>query len=107
MHIKPQRRPAILAAGFEAIKQTDHGGAGIRFGRRAGAKLHQRIRLFRPGTEHAARPVIFEAACHQPHAIGEQGRSQRIAGMTNISFAIEAKMQHGSAVDDTADGQPM
>ena len=54
------------------------------------AHAHQRIRLFAAGRVDAARPVVFEAARDQVHAVGEQRRGERVAAIASVGDAVEA-----------------
>ncbi len=47
----------------------------------------------------AARAVVLERAAHQPHAIGEQCRSERVAGIALVRTAIEGESPRLLAVD--------
>ena len=69
------------------------------------AHLDQRVRLFRTGAEDAARPVIFERAADQPHAIGQQRRGQRVARVPGIAAAVEGEIEAARPIDDAADGK--
>ena len=51
----------------------------------------QRIGFFRTGRDHAARAVIFEGATDQMHAIGKQGRCERVAAQPLEGLAVEGE----------------
>ena len=53
--------------------------------------LDQRIGLGRARRDDAARPVILEAPAISVHAIGDQGRGKRIAGMAGEVLAVEGE----------------
>ena len=89
--VEAQRRPAVLACGFEAIIELDRRRLCVRFAARAVAQLDQRVRLFRAGGENPARPVILEAASDQLRAVCQQCRSQRIARVAIERGAVERR----------------
>ena len=104
--IAPQARPTILALGNQAIVQLDLRGAQIGGdARRIAAHGHQGVRLLGTGGENTPRPVILERASGQMHAIGEQGRGERVAREPFIRSAIEGKAQTLMAVDAPAGGR--
>jgi len=43
--------------------------------------------------------VVFEAARDEAHAIRQQCRSERVAGMAVVLLPVEGKTQHPAAVD--------
>ena len=96
----------MLAYCAQSVIKRDVGGAAIGFGEAAALQLDQRGGFFRPGRENAARPVVFEAARNQPHAIRQERRGERVAGMALISLAVKGKTQHPAAVDLAAGGKP-
>src|SRR5262245_46759796 len=64
-NIELERGPPILACGDQTVVKLDRSGPGIRLPPRAGAKLDQRIWLFRARGKDAARSVIFERAADE------------------------------------------
>ena len=94
-----QRRPAVLALRLQPVEQLHRGRPRVGLAPRPAAQLHQGIRLFRPGGNRPARTVILEAAPHQPHAIGQKRRGQRIAGMSQIGQPVEGEADRAAAVD--------
>src|SRR5699024_8355212 len=78
------------------------GGAGIGLAPGALAQLYQRVRFLGTDGEHAARPVVFEAAPQQPHAVGEQQRCQGVAFVARVLPAIERHRERTLAVDRAA-----
>ena len=100
--IEFQRRKAVLARGVEPVIELDGGGAGVRLAPRARAELDQRAGLLRAGREDAARAMIFERAADQAHAVGEQRRSERVAGMAGHLLAVEGEGERARAVDQAA-----
>ena len=97
--VKPQAGPAVLALRRQPVEQLGHGGAGVGFLPRAGTQFDQRIRLLGPRRNNPARAVVFEAAPHQPHAVGQQGRGEGVARMAVIGQPVEMKAQGLAAVD--------
>ena len=81
---------------YQPVIEFDHRGARIGFLAPALAQFDQRIGLGRTRRDHAARPVIFERAAHQMDAIGDQRRSQRIAGMAGEALAVEGEVRAAS-----------
>ena len=103
--IEGQRGEAVLAGRHQPVIDLDLRRAQVRLGMVAEAELDQRVRLLRPGGEDAARPVIFEAAPDQMHAIGDQRRGQRVAGMALIAIAVEQEGEAARPVDPAAGGK--
>src|SRR5262249_41411281 len=99
-----ERRPAVLALGDKPVVKLGHGGAGIGLGAHVSAEAHQRVRLLGPGGENAARPVILEAAADKAHAVRQQSRRERVAGMASVSAAVEREGEGARAVDRAAGG---
>ena len=100
--IKTQAGPAILARGDQAVVELDLGGERVRLQTRASAELDQGVGLVGAGGDDAARPVVLEAATQQAHAVREQRRGERVAGMALQGAAVEAKGQRLRAVDQAA-----
>jgi len=94
-----ETRPGMLARRLQPVIQRDVRGTAVGFGEPAGLELNQRRGLLRSRREYPARPVVFEAARHQPHAIRQQGRSQRVAGVPLVFLPVEDKTQNPAAVD--------
>ena len=89
--IEPQRRPAVLAGGDEAVVELGRGGARVGLAPRAGPQLDQRIGLLRSGRQDAARAMILERPPDQMHAVGQQRRRQRVAGMAAVAAPVEGE----------------
>ena len=53
--VEAQARPAVLAAGHEAVVKLRHGGAGIGLAPRAVAQFDESVGLLRAGRQDAAR----------------------------------------------------
>ena len=77
--IELQRWPPVLAVRLQPVEDLLHGGAQVRLLPRAAAHGHQRVGLLAARRQDAARAVILEGPPHQPHAVGQQGRGQRVA----------------------------
>ena len=58
-----------------------------------------------PAGQDAARPVVFERAADQPDAVGEQRRSERVAGKARVAPAVERELERPGAVDEAARGK--
>src|SRR5690606_21834004 len=97
--VKLQAGPGVLAGRLQPVEQLGHRGPRVRLLPRAGAQLHQRVRLLRTGRKRSTRAVILEAAPHQPYAVCQQRRGQRIAGMALIGPAVEGEAEGAAAVD--------
>src|SRR5690606_8331635 len=54
--------------------------------------LDQRVRLFRPRRENAARPVILERAADEMDAVGQQGRGERVALQPLEALAVKGEI---------------
>ena len=104
-HVEGERGPAVLAAADEPVVQLDLGRLAVRLAPRALAQFDQRVRLVGTGGHDPARPVVFEAAADQAHAIGQQGRGERIARMAGELTPVEAEADGFAAVDQAAAGK--
>ncbi len=100
--IQRQRREAVLAAGFEAVEQLDRGRSRVRFPTGSGTQLDQRIRLFGTGAENPPRPMVLERSAYQPDPVCEQRGGERVTGKPAVGGAVEAKMQRGTSIDQSA-----
>ena len=89
----------ILAAGDQPVKQLDRGGAAIGLLRGALAQLHQCIRFFGSCGKDAAWPVVFKGSANQLHAICQQCRRQRVAGISGQVAIVPAKGQGMAAIN--------
>ena len=103
--IEGKARPGMLARRAEPVIELDLGGAAVGFAGGAGFELDERRGFLRPGRENPAPAVILEAARHQPDAVGEQRRCQRIARMALIDAPVKPEVEKPAAVDRAADGQ--
>ena len=103
--IEPQRRPAVDALGGEPVVKLDFGGAQVGLRERTRLQQDERVRLLRPGRHHPARPVVFEAAAEESHAVREQGRRERVAGMAGVAPAVETECEGARPVDPAAGRQ--
>ena len=104
--ISLEPRPGMLARCAQAVVKRDVGGAAVGLGKSAALQLNQRGRFFRPGREDAARPVIFEAARDQAHAICQQSCGERVAGMAFVFLSVEGEAQNLPAIDLAAGRKP-
>ena len=96
--------PAVLRAGDEALEYLDLCGPRIGLGARTRPQLDNRVGLGGIGGDDAARTVVFEAPAHQPHAIGQQGRGQRVPRKAREAAAVVSKADRRGAVDAPALG---
>ena len=96
--VEIQRRPTVLAGGNQTVVQFDRRGAGIRLSPCAGAQLDQGIGFVGACRQDAARPVVFEGAADQPDIIGEQRRSERVAGKAGVAPAVELELKGAGAI---------
>ena len=100
--IMTQRRETVLALGFQPVEQLGDGHPAVRLTLRPTAQSGERVRLLTACGEDAARAVIFERTPNQPHAIGQQGRGQRVTSQTGIVLPVEAEAQRLRPVDEPA-----
>ena len=63
---------------------------------------HQRVRLLGARRQNAPRTVIFVGSADEMHAVGEQGRRERVAGVALVGIAVEGEAQRAAAVDPAA-----
>ncbi len=89
--VELEARPPVLADRDEPVMELDHGGAQVRLVPVSLADADQRVHLFRPKADDAARPVILEAAPHQAPAVGEQRRCEAVARMSGERPSVEAE----------------
>src|SRR6185312_2020902 len=96
-----ERRPAILAGRDKPVVKLDLGRAQVR-GEAGGLALKgdERVRLLRPGAEDPARPVIFERPPDEMDAVGDEGGSERVAGIALVEEAVETEGERPRAVDE-------
>ena len=106
-----QRHPVALGSGKavhagrgEICVQLDFGRPCVRNRTRTLLQLYQRVGLLDAGRHDAARTVVFPAATDQVHAVGQQGRSQRIASHAPQRPAIEAERERLGRLDQGAAG---
>jgi hypothetical protein len=84
------------SGGGEALQAGVHfdlRGLQVGHGDIAPFQLDHRIRLFRAGADDAARSAVLEAAADHAHAVCQQRRGQRIAGITLVWLAVEGERQ--------------
>ena len=105
--VEPDGWPAVLARGAEALVQLDHRRARVRLGEPPLAQLHQRIGFLGAGAEDAARAMVLEAASDQVDAVGQQSRSERVAGIAFVADAVVSEGERAPPVDAAAAVQPM
>jgi hypothetical protein len=101
--VEAQARPAVLADRDQTIVELDLRRAQVRC--RAGlvaAYRHECGRFLRPCGHDAARSVVFERAADEVHAVGEQGRGERVALETFVRAPIEAEADLSVAGDPAA-----
>src|SRR5581483_4106159 len=101
--IEAKRRPAVLARGSKALMELHLRCAEVRrLAPAAAIDRDQRVRLLGASRNDAARPVILERAADQVDAVGEQRRSQRVAGEAGERDTIEGEAERLFAVDAAA-----
>jgi hypothetical protein len=91
--------PAAHAAGGEPVGQLD----GAREEHRLGEgllDLDQSGGVLAPGRGDAAGPVELHAGADAPHAVGEQGGGQGVAGVAGVGHTVEGEAQGAGAVED-------
>ena len=103
-HVEAERGPTVLARRLQPIVELHHGRFGVGLDPRTAAHGDQRARLLRAGGEHTAGSVILEAAAEEGLFVGQQGRSQGVAGKATEIAAIKAEADTAAAVDLAAAG---
>ncbi len=93
----------MLARRAQPVVEGHFGGPAVGFAMGTGFELDEGRRLLCAGREDAARAVVFEAARDEAHAVGEQCRGQRIAGMALIATPVKPEVEEPAAVDEAAD----
>ena len=86
-----QRGPARGARGHQALVQLGLRGLDVGCAVGAGLELHQGVGLLGAEADDAARAAVLETARDAAHTVGQQRRSQRIAGMALVVPAVEAE----------------
>ena len=85
-----QARPAVLALGLQALVELDLRRAQVRrVARRVAPHADERTGLFGACRQNAARPVIFEGAAEEVHAVCEQRGGERVACKPVEHLAVE------------------
>ena len=105
--VEGERGPAVLRLRDQAVVELALRRLDVRLGARLRADLHQRVRLLDAGADDAARPVVLEAAADEVHAVRQQRRGQRVAGIALVALAVEGEGERPAAVDLAAGGQAM
>ena len=103
-HVEAERGPTVLAGRLQPVVELHHGRLGVGLDPRAAAHGDQGTRLLGSGGEHTAGPMILEAAAEQSLFVGQQGRSQGVAGEAAQIAAIETEADTPAAVDLAAAG---
>ena len=101
--IKFQAWKPVLADCGQALIKLHFAGAQIGCAAPAiPADTNQCVGFIAAHRHQAARPVIFERAPHQMHAIGNQCRGQRIPPRALIGHAIKTEINRLGAVNASA-----
>ena len=104
--VECERRPAVLAYGAEAVIKFDLGRAQVwRDPAGSASQGDERIRLLGAGAQDPARPVIFERAPDEMHAVGYEGGGERVAGIALIEQAVESEGERARTVDRADAGE--
>ena len=104
-NVEADAGPTVDRTGFETVVESDLGRAQVWCGARAGAELHQGVRLFGPESQNAARAMIFERAADQPNSVREEGGGEGVSRKARIGAAFEPEGQRPVAVDKSARAQ--
>ena len=99
-----QAGPAVLAAGDHAVGQGRGRGALVRFEPPALAQAQQGVRFLGARGDGAARAVVLEGPAHQQLAVGQQRRSDGVAGQAAQVAAVKAERDLPGTVDAAATG---
>ena len=106
-HVALQARPAVLRGGDEAVVQLGRGGARVGLVPRPLAEVHERVGLLGPRRHDAARAVVLERSPDQRAPGAQEGRGQRVAGITLVGPPVEGEAAGPPAVEaPTARGKP-
>ena len=85
----------FLRARVQPVEQFRNRGAGVGVLPPAAAQCDQCVGFLAARGDWPSRAMILEGPPHQPHAIGQQGRGQRIARMTAIALPVEGETSAG------------
>ena len=105
--IELDTRPAILGPHFESLAHGNHRRACVRLDRRAGANGHERIGFLDARRQGAARAMKLHASADNADPIGEQRRSDGVAGKSGEYAPIPPEQQRARAIDAAAGGKPV
>jgi hypothetical protein len=86
------------AAGGQPVDQLDRGGEEHRLGERL-LDLHQPTRVLRPRRADAPGPAERDARAGGVHAVRQQRRRERVAGVPGVGRSAEREPVGGGAVD--------
>ncbi len=97
--VEGQRGEAVLTACPHALMQFNLGRPKIRRDA-TGASIdrHQCVGFLRSSGQNTARPMIFERAADQVHAVRQQCRCERVAKTAGVSSAVEAESERACAI---------
>ena len=95
-----QRRPAVLALGLQPVEDLQHRRPRVRLEPPVAAVgSDQCVRLFRPGGQEAARPVILEGPPDEMDAVRQERGRQGVALVAGEVRAVEREAHRAAAVD--------
>ena len=100
--VERERGPAVLASRDESVEELDLRRLRVRRRAAAFAEFDERVRLLRASGQDSARPVIFEAAADEAHAVGDQRGSERVSGMADECLPVEAEPERLASIDEAA-----
>ena len=89
--VELHRGPGVLSRGDQTRMCLDDCGGNIGFPTVAASDGQECIRLFYASGHDAARPVVFEGACHQMFAMRQKSGRDCVTGVTGQGFSIEAE----------------
>ena len=90
-YVPTQGGPVVLAVCGQILVELILCGADIRLGLGATAQPYQGIGFFTARPKHAPGAMVFKAAPHQAHPIGQKGRGQGVTVIALVGKAIEGE----------------
>ena len=100
--IEAQMGPAVDAACREAVMQFHLRRTEIGLGRISPPQLDDGVGFVGARPDHAPRAVVLEAAGEKSHAVGQQGRRERVPRVSRAAASVKGEGKGACAVDPAA-----
>ncbi len=103
-NVEAHAGPAIHAFRGQTLLNFQQAGAHIRRAPRTRPHIHKTRRFFDAAAVDPARPMQFDAASDELHAVRQQRRGQRIAMKPGVAPLVECKADLARAIEPRAAG---